>query len=133
MPSLAMCLNRSAWIVLPTSVLLFRLNQITSMSADLAHHGALVERLPYRWGASSPDSSLCELNFYQRGSHWLAVLMATLVNSPLIGMHAAALLSTVLAWGQLYECLPYPCASGSSLLSAPLGIVPTVLELSYEG
>ncbi len=79
--------------------LLINIDSIWSGSVDLAHHYALTYRIYEQWVlTSSSDLTLGEMNFYPRGSHILAAIIGTFLNSTFLGIQTVALLSFSFLW-----------------------------------
>ncbi|WP_172198436.1 hypothetical protein [Niveibacterium sp. COAC-50] len=90
-------------LIVTCSVLfVFLLGSFWSLSADFAHHYALVSRLAdFGFGAVGSDRSLGEMNFYPNYAHALSAVLGRAFDSPFLGMHVIALAAFFATWGAI--------------------------------
>jgi hypothetical protein len=76
------------------------MDRLWTYSVDLAHHYALVARLAEHFTMPGvADNSLGEMNYYPRGSHFVAAMLGMLTGSNLLGIHLLSILALVAIWG----------------------------------
>jgi hypothetical protein len=124
----------------------WKIDSIGSLSVDLAHHYALVERLADKWwlppisdpvAAELDWRSLGEMSYYPAASHRIAAVLGRILQSSFIGMQATALVALAVIWATIAFILfrlPRPAAVASSIaLAVGLIVGAHVLRLPIHG
>lgn len=102
------------------------INNLWTLSADLAHHDALVAHLMEYWRLPAGDElSLGEMNYYPPGSHIATAVMGTVLGSPVAGLQVVTLLSLLALWSGIAFALQ----SLPRRMSLAVGIVLAILLL----
>jgi hypothetical protein len=134
-------------LIIWTALLIgWKIDSIGSLSVDLAHHYALVERLADKWwlppisdpvAAELDWRSLGEMSYYPAAAHRIAAVLGRILQSSFIGMQATALLALAVIWAMIAFILfrsPRPVAVASSIaLAVGLVVVAHVLRLPIHG